>query len=145
MRYPEPNGPIRGAVTLRPRSRYVKPPLIDGLPHTHTLRPRLHGDENGKTHRSNANATAKNLPSPHNIHRIVSSSTRRLRLHPNAGSCSTYAEPVRGAVTSSTKAATSSTKAAKKNGCHGCTSVYSPRWGPREPRRVFRRSTCVKV
>ena len=26
--YPERNGPIRGAVTLRPRSRYVKLPLI---------------------------------------------------------------------------------------------------------------------
>ena len=36
------------------------------------FRPRLHGDENGKTHRRNANATAKNLPSPRNRHRIVS-------------------------------------------------------------------------
>ena len=42
MPYLERNGPIRGAVTLRPRVR-VKPPLIGpnrpihGLPHTHTL------------------------------------------------------------------------------------------------------------
>ena len=54
------------------------------------LKPRLHGDKNGKTHRSNANAIAKNLPSPRNIHRIVSNSTRRLRLHPNAGKATVH-------------------------------------------------------
>ena len=67
-----------------------------------TLRLVPHGNAYGKTHR--INAIAKKLPSTRNIHRIVSVHTRQLRLAPTTGkSCSTYAEPVRGAVTSSRK------------------------------------------
>ena len=54
------------------------------------LRPRLHGNAYGKTHRINANAIAKKLPSTRNIHRIVSSHTRQLRLHPTAGKAAVH-------------------------------------------------------
>jgi len=37
----------------------------------HSVRPRPHGNAYGKTHRINANAIVKKLPSTRNIHRIV--------------------------------------------------------------------------